>query len=293
MLLSMTGHGDASGQNDRISVAAEVRSVNNRHLKITLRCPDPFLALEANVDRLVRDMVSRGTLTIHLRIRQLGDLSSYRLNINVARQYQAQLEEMATQTGLQPPRDLTPLLSLPGIVGDDDLRTVDESDWPLLEQVLTQAMTNLQEFRRQEGAYMAKELHALSDIIETNSQRIALLAPNVIKDYRDRLKNRVNELLAANSTSVTDNDLIREVSMFADRCDITEELTRLRSHLIQYRTLLDSEGSNGRKLEFLGQELFREINTTGSKANNIEISHLVVDMKAAVEKMREIILNVE
>lgn len=289
----MTGHGDASGQNDRMSVTAEVRSVNNRHLKITLRCPDPFLALEANVDRLVRGMVSRGTFTIHLRIRQLGDLSNYRLNAGVAREYWSQINEVSRFLGTSPPAEITPLLSLPGIVGDEDSRTVEEADWPLLEEVLTAAMKNLQDFRREEGNIMAAELRSLCLSIEENAEQIALLAPGVVTDYRDRLKNRINEMLAANSVKVTENDLIREVSLFADRCDITEELMRLRSHLLQYRSLLEGDGTNGRKLEFLGQELFREVNTTGSKANNIEIAHRVVDMKAAIEKMREIILNVE
>lgn len=293
MLLSMTGHGDASGQNDRISVTAEIRSVNNRHLKVTLRCPEPFLALEANVDRLVRSMVSRGTLTIHLRIRHLGDLSSVALNTGAIGQYWNQIREISRNLGTHPPSDLGALLHLPGIVGDDESRVVEEADWPLLEQVLTDALTNLQEFRRKEGEFMANELRLLCTVIEENAEQIAQRAPTIITEYRDRLKQRVNDLLAMNGVQVSDNDLIREVSLFADRCDITEELTRLRSHLQQYRALLGSEGSNGRKLEFLGQELFREINTTGSKANNIEIAHRVVEMKAAIEKMREIILNVE
>lgn len=293
MLLSMTGHGDASGQNDRMSVTAEVRSVNNRHLKITLRCPDPFLSLEANVDRLVREMVSRGTFTIHLHIRYLNESSVFQLNSAVARQYWLQLTELAASVGAEPPRDITPVLSLPGIVGDSDTRGVREEDWPLIEEVLTAAMLNLREFRRQEGSIMAAELRSLCQVIEENAEQIGLQAPGVICEYRDRLKNRINDLLASNSLTVSDNDVIREVSLFADRCDITEELMRLRSHLLQYRALLEGEGCNGRKLEFLGQELFREINTTGSKANNFEIAHRVVEMKAAIEKMREIILNVE
>jgi len=293
VLLSMTGHGDASGQNDRMSVTAEIRSVNNRHLKVTLRCPDSFLSLEANVDRLVREMVSRGTFTIHLHVRLLDDSSSFQLNSAAARQYWAQLTEFAASVGAPPPADVTSLLNLPGIVGDNEIRSVREEDWPLIEQVLTTAMQNLQEFRRREGSVMAAELQSLCLTVEENAEQISLQAPVVITDYRDRLKSRVNELLAANSLTINDNDVIREVSLFADRCDITEELMRLRSHLLQYRSLLEGDGSNGRKLEFLGQELFREINTTGSKANNFEIAHRVVEMKAAIEKMREIILNVE
>lgn len=289
----MTGHGDASGQNDRLSVTAEVRSVNNRHLKITVRCPDAFLALEANIDRLVREMISRGTLTIHLRIRQLGDLSAFHINTSVARQYWTQVQELAHTLGVAPPHDLASLLPLPGIVDDGQARAVEETDWPLLEDVLTAAMKNLQDFRRVEGDAMANELRSLCQNIADSCEQVAVRAPGVVVDYRDRLKSRINDLLSANAAKVDDKDLIREVSLFADRCDIHEELTRLRSHLQQYRSLLDADSSSGRKLEFLGQELFREINTIGSKANDVEIAHRVVDMKAAIERMREIIQNVE
>ncbi len=293
MLLSMTGHGDASGQNERLSVTAEVRSVNNRHLKVTVRCPDAFLALEANIDRLVREVISRGTLTIHLHVRHLKETSSYHLNASVARQYDQQIRELSHALGLLPPTELQPILNLPGVVDDGGGRTVDESDWPLLEEVLVTALENLQNFRRQEGNAMADELKQLIGQIEEHAAWIGTRAPNVVLEYRERIRNRVNDLLSSHPVKVDDNDLIREVSQYADRCDITEELTRLRSHLSQYRKLLEEPGSNGRKLEFLGQELFREINTTGSKANDVEIAHRVVEMKAVIEKMREIILNVE
>ena len=293
MLLSMTGHGDASGQNDRMSVTAEVRSVNNRHLKITVRCPESFLSLEANIDRLVRSMVSRGAVTIHLRIRQLGDLSSFHLNATVARQYWHQVRELAASLGADAPIDLTSFLQLPGVVDEGETRAIEESDWPLLEEVITAAIRNLQEFRKEEGNVMAEELLGLCEMLTEHAEQIATRAPQVVIDYRDRLKSRVSDLLETASVRVGDNELIREVSLFADRCDITEELTRLRSHLQQYRSLLGSPGSSGRKLDFLGQELFREVNTIGSKANDVEISHRVVEMKAAVEKMREIIQNVE
>lgn len=293
MLLSMTGHGDASGQNDRLSVTAEVRSVNNRHLKVTVRCPDAFLALEANIDRLVRSVISRGTLTIHLHIRALNATGETRINPEVARQYFEQLQSLSGSLGLPAPSDLTACLALPGVVEEHRGHVLEESDWPLLEEVLASALENLQQFRRQEGAAMAAELRSLCSEIQTHSEQIARRAPQVVAEYRERMKLRLNEILASQNMRLEDHDLIREVSLFADRCDITEELARLRSHLQQYLAQLDSGGSTGRKLEFLGQELFREINTTGSKANDVEIAHRVVEMKAAIEKMREIILNVE
>ncbi len=293
MLLSMTGHGDASGQNERVSVTAEIRSVNNRHLKVSVRCQDAFLALESNIERLIRKNVARGTLTVSLRVRQLADQRAATIDQLAVQQYWTQLKDIAEELKTDPPKDLSPLLSLPGILKDNYDKSVDEGDWPLFEEVILAALKRFQDFRIQEGESMGDELNSLSSKIEENLDEIEKIAPQVIVDYRDRLKNRVNELLQSTSVKVDDNDLLRETSLFADRCDITEEVTRLRSHLQQYRTLLDGNEAAGRKLEFLGQEMFREVNTIGSKANHIEIAHRVVDMKAAIEKMREMIQNIE
>lgn len=293
MLLSMTGHGDGSGQNDRLSVTAEIRSVNNRHLKVAVRCADAFLALESNVEKLVRQHVARGTLTVSLRVRQLDEQRAAKIDLTAVRQYWTQLQEIAGELGINPPSEVTPLLSLPGIIQEDLNRTVGEGDWPLFEQVLLDALKNFQQFRSEEGQSMLDELESLAATVEANLAKITGIAPQVIVAYRDRIKNRVNEFLSETTLKLVDDDLIRETSLFADRCDITEEITRLRSHLLQYRTLLSGTEAAGRKLDFLGQEMFREINTIGSKANDVEISHLVVDVKAAIEKMREIIQNIE
>lgn len=289
----MTGHGDHAGQNERLAVTVEIRSVNNRHLKISLRCPESFVALESHIERVVRQTISRGTLNIQLRIRQLGKESSYQFNRAVAASYAEQAKRLGQELGLIPPAELASLLPLPGIVDEGDFRSVEESDWPLIEKVLSGALVRLQEFRQAEGDVMAAELAAQCAEVERCAGLVAGRAPGVIRDYRERTISRVQELLQGTGVKLEETDLVREVSLFADRCDITEELMRLRSHLQQYRKLIQAEGSQGRKLEFLGQELFREVNTVGSKANDVEIAHLVVDMKAAVEKMREIIQNVE
>lgn len=289
----MTGHGDHAGQNERLAVTVEIRSVNNRHLKISLRCPESFVALESHIERVVRQTISRGTLNIQLRIRQLGKESSYQFNRAVAASYAEQAKRLGQELGLIPPAELASLLPLPGIVDEGDFRSVEESDWPLIEKVLSGALVRLQEFRQAEGDVMAAELASQCAEVERCAGLVAGRAPGVIRDYRERTISRVQELLQGTGVKLEETDLVREVSLFADRCDITEELMRLRSHLQQYRKLIQAEGSQGRKLEFLGQELFREVNTVGSKANDVEIAHLVVDMKAAVEKMREIIQNVE
>ncbi len=293
MLLSMTGHGDASGENDRLTVSAEVRSVNNRHLKVNVRCPDAYLSLESNVEKLVRKKVARGTLSVSLRVRQLNEQRAAKIDQAAVRQYWTQLTDIADELGINPPSEVTPLLSLPGIIQEDFERKVNESDWPLFEKIILEALRNFEEFRAEEGRSMLDELESLAGTVESSLEKVTQHAPAVVTDYRDRLINRVNDLLSDSAVKLESNDLIRETSVFADRCDITEEITRLRSHLQQYHTLLSSDEAAGRKLDFLGQEMFREVNTIGSKANNVNIAHLVVEMKAAIEKMREIIQNIE
>jgi uncharacterized protein (TIGR00255 family) len=293
VLLSMTGHGDASGENDRLTVSAEVRSVNNRHLKVNVRCPDAYLSLESNVEKLVRKKVARGTLSVSLRVRQLNEQRAAKIDQAAVRQYWTQLTDIADELGINPPSEVTPLLSLPGIIQEDFERKVNESDWPLFEKIILEALRNFEEFRAEEGRSMLDELESLAGTVESSLEKVTQHAPAVVTDYRDRLINRVNDLLSDSAVKLESNDLIRETSVFADRCDITEEITRLRSHLQQYHTLLSSDEAAGRKLDFLGQEMFREVNTIGSKANNVNIAHLVVEMKAAIEKMREIIQNIE
>jgi uncharacterized protein (TIGR00255 family) len=140
---------------------------------------------------------------------------------------------------------------------------------------------------------MGAELSQLCDAIEAGMEHVSLRAPGVVAEFRNKVKDRVQSLLGESGVRVQDADLIREVSLFADRCDITEEITRLRCHIGQFRSQLAAEQSPGRKLDFLCQEMFREVNTIGSKGNDVTIAHLVVDLKAHVERMREIVQNIE
>ena len=186
------------------------------------------------------------------------------------------------------------MLDLPGVVDEGNRKDLQESDWPLVEQVLVGALERLQQFRQQEGANMVQDLQELIGQVEARVVEITARSPVVVVEYRDRIRQRLADLTKDNpEVNWNESDLIRELSLFADRCDITEEITRLRSHLQQFRKLLTAEESTGRKLDFLCQELFREINTIGSKANDVTLSHYVVDVKAVIEKIREIVQNVE
>ncbi|MFQ5731197.1 MAG: YicC/YloC family endoribonuclease [Planctomycetaceae bacterium] len=289
----MTGYGEAHRQTGDRRIRAEVRAVNNRYFKFAIRTPDGYAGLEAPAEKLARKYVTRGTVSVSLRVSDAAAAEKYALDVAVLTSYWKQLHDLAAAAHASAPADLGPLLQLPGAVRESDSEVDAQRAWPAVSEVLGEALDGLQEFRRTEGESMRVELIAQCRLIGNELGTIAERAPGVVREYRDRLSERVGELLAQHGAEVSDGDLLREVSLFADRCDITEELTRLRSHLEQFDAVLNQDTSQGRKLEFLSQELFREINTIGSKANDVEIAHGVVEMKAAVEKVREILQNVE
>ena len=290
----MTGFGDGRSQNERLAAAVEVRAVNNRYLKITTKLPDNYAALEGEVEKIARESISRGTVMISVRIDRLGLDQRYLLNRKVLEDYWRQIHQVVELIPSAATPDFGSLLQLPGVIAEES-RSGDgaETDWPAVREALRQALQKLHEFRVTEGRSMAQELRANVATIREQLDQVAGYAPQVVRDYRDRLLERVRELVQATDVYVGSSDLIREVSIYSERCDINEEITRLRSHLEQFDAFLNQSTSQGRKLEFLSQEMFREVNTIGSKANHVPIAHCVVEMKAAIEKMREILQNVE
>jgi uncharacterized protein (TIGR00255 family) len=186
------------------------------------------------------------------------------------------------------------VLSLPGVVPEPGSVALDfDEEWPVVEQVLTQALGRLQNMRQEEGKAMAQELLQLRDGIAKQLASIRELAPGVVVTYRDRLLERVRSLLSELDVEIDRSDLIKEVSVFAERSDIAEEVVRLASHLDQFQVVMNEPESAGRKLEFLSQEMFREANTIGSKASDVAISRHVVEIKAALERVRELVQNIE
>ncbi|WP_435011637.1 YicC/YloC family endoribonuclease [Tundrisphaera lichenicola] len=295
----MTGFGEARLQDERWSVSVEVRAVNNRHLKLNAKLSDPYGALEPDLERLVRETLRRGTVQLSIRVERPKRAEDYRLNRVALASYRAQLLEILDSTGSpsevsSPSLDLTALLSLPGIVEERRTATEDpHEDWPVLSAIVTEALGKLQQARAEEGRAMAEELLRLGRELSGNLEKVAGRGPEVVSSFQKRLTERVQSLLAGQGVSVEPKDLIREVSIFAERADIAEEVIRLRAHLKQYAEVIGEPESSGRKLEFVVQEMGRETNTIGSKANDVEISRLVVDMKGLLEKIRELIQNVE
>lgn len=289
----MTGFGNAALQTEGVHVSSEIKSVNNRYLKLSVRMPDSVARFEAEIEKLVRSRVSRGSVQLSIRVRFTSGQSEYRIDQDLLRSFQRQLAEISGDAEGQS-ATLGDLLSLPGVVSQTELpEEFVNSLWPAVEASLKESLDHFDDFRRREGESMRQDLEKQCEVIETEGKQVATLTPQVVTDYRDKILERVRRLIGDASINISENDVIREVALFADRCDINEEITRLRSHTEQFRRLLNGATSQGRKLEFIGQEMFREINTIGSKANHVTIALSVVEMKAAIERMREVLQNVE
>ncbi|MFN3159374.1 MAG: YicC/YloC family endoribonuclease [Rubinisphaera brasiliensis] len=295
MILSMTGIGRSRHQDEQIQATVEIRAVNNKYLKLNLRLPDALSGREPQIDRIVRQYLERGTLTVNCQLTWVQKISPFAIDERVLEQYLRQAQATAERLHLRPPEDLRDFLHLPGVVADQSASLDDEgeAEWLIFEPALRNALESLQTFRRTEGdsmeAVLTEHCREISEAVDAIQAR----SPVVVDNYRQKLKDRVNDWLTQQGVSIEDHDILREVCIFSDRSDINEEITRLHSHLDQFRAFLSDKGSPGRKLDFLCQEMFRETNTIGSKANDIEISHRVVSMKATIEKIREIVQNIE
>jgi uncharacterized protein (TIGR00255 family) len=290
----MTGHGEACRQQHGVRVGVEVRTVNNRFLKVSLRISEGHAALEPLIETAVRNHLRRGSVSVSVRVERESSPDDFRLNPVVLESYYRQLQEVFQGTSGGAEIRIDSLLTLPGVVTEAaSLRVDTDVVWPVIEAALNEALENLSRMRAAEGAAMGRDLHANRQAIEAELALVQGRAPLVIEAYRKRLRERLNKLLEEFGLELQAADLVREVGLFTDRSDISEEIVRLRTHLQQFETVARTEANSGRKLEFLIQEMLRETNTIGSKANDAEIAHHVVEIKTAIERMREMIQNIE
>jgi uncharacterized protein (TIGR00255 family) len=285
----MTGHGQASVQNDQVRVVAEIKAVNNRFLKTSVHC-DLDANHQAKLETLIKKYINRGSVSLRLKTQTLNASAEFKFNEPVLRSYWLQLSEIAGNSGHV---NVESLLQLPGVIAeniDDELNTV---AWPLAEQATTEALESLNQMRAMEGDVMQKDMQANLKTIGHQLEGIKVLAPRVIDSYSKRMTERINSLLEDFPVSVQETDVIKEVGVFAEKCDISEETVRLGCHIEQFDAVIEDSASNGKKLDFLVQEMLRETNTIGSKANDFEIANHVVEIKTAIERIREMVQNVE
>lgn len=292
MIKSMTGFGQGEASNQEWSVKVEMKSVNHRYLDLWLRIPKQYSLLEEPIRMLIQEEMSRGRVEVSVNIEEFGDRQrNVRINKPLLNGYLAALETIQQELGIKESIQLDHILQLP------DLLELEEPDvnWDSLQETVLKAvrtaLDELEAMRRNEGYQLSQDILMKISLIERHVDRISEIAPAVVQDYRERLKERLGDLL--DGTTITEERFVGEVALFADKCSIDEELVRLKSHIQQFRQSIEKESPVGRKLDFLLQEMNREINTIGSKGNNVGIAGLVVDVKSELEKIREQVQNIE
>ena len=289
MLLSMTGQGVATVSDENATLTIEIRAVNNRHLKINLRAPDSLIAHESSIEKQIRSSVGRGTINVNIKVMKHSRQDDFTIDTELLQAYQAQLRSLS-----QTSPSLDSLLGLPGVVINNVTSESSVANvLSLSNDALQLALGQFNAMRETEGiaieAVFNQQLDSLKMIVEQIKDR----APVVVTNYQERLTDKINKLLETHDVTLNESDLAREIGLYADRCDITEEIVRLNSHLGQFRNVMQSATSQGRKLDFITQELFREVNTIGSKANDTLIANSVVEAKTIIERIREQVQNIE
>lgn len=293
MIVSMTGFGDATAERDGTHYAVEIRSLNNRFFKPVIKLPENVSGLEPELESMLREALGRGSITFILKMRSDSAEAAYHINTQALKAYLAQLQEVK---GLDHyvQIDLAGLMQLPGVCQEPR----DETDeiarhGPVIRELTAHAITKLDAMRRREGEALFKELMKHVSGIASSLKEIAARAPYVIEDYHKRLSQRVNQLMAKAELRVNEADLIKEVAVFAERADIAEEIQRLTSHLDAFEQACRTGEHAGRKLDFIAQEMLREANTIGSKANDATIARHIVEIKGAIDRLKEQVQNVE
>ncbi|NLW54569.1 MAG: YicC family protein [Clostridiaceae bacterium] len=296
MQKSMTGYGSGSAKNKNLSVTIEVKSVNHRFLDVSVRMPRSFLRFENALRIQVQERIKRGKVDIFVSLEQLESSGrKVKLDRGLAESYFEALTELAVLTKSED--SFEPVITMSrfnDLFIDVDDPLDEESISDILTRAMDAALTELEDARQVEGNRLTRNLLEKTDILEDERKKVEELSPRVVDQYRERLLARAEELLDEERQEWYDDQrLFAETAIFADKSAIDEEMTRLKSHLLSLSEILKGDGPSGRQLDFLIQELNREINTIGSKANDFEISQSVVTMKSVLEQIREQVQNLE
>ena len=293
MLRSMTGFGAGLAETDDYRVSVEVKAVNQRYLDLDVRAPhvlDPFLE---TMKSKVKSYASRGKLTISVQFLDKREhVREIRLDKPLAIAYHKALNEISDLLHLPRPDDVQAISAYPGVLTAMDTQDGLEGADEVLLSALDQAMRQFTGMREKEGENLKADFLKRIELLSKQVEEVAALGPEIVRQYRERLEATVKEALAG--AEIDEARIIQEVAMYSDRVNFTEEIVRLRSHFEQFRNILETaEAPVGRKLDFLIQEMNREVNTTASKANNVCAAQIAVEMKSEIEKLREQVQNIE
>ncbi len=292
-MTSMTGFGRGEARQSNLTWTVECGSVNRKQLEVVINLPRELSELESSVRTIVTAAVSRGRVNVVVRStseEQTGE-NSVRVDQSLARQYFTVLHDLVAQLGLPGQISLQDIIRQPGVLGQQQAETSPEAAWPAIEVALQAALKQMIAMRQAEGANLRQDIESRLQSIETLLTSIRSKASTVPEHHRKALRQRLED--AGLPLPLDDERLVKEIALFADRTDISEELARAASHVKQFRSYLAAAEPVGRSLDFLLQEFFREFNTMGSKASNAEIAHHVVTAKTELEKIREQVQNAE
>ena len=291
---SMTGFGRGEARGDGVTWRVECASVNRKQLEVSVSVARELGNVEPQVRERVSKMASRGRVNVSIRSENeagSGAASPVQVNAEVMAQYVTQLRAAAESLGVSPDLRLGELVRLPGVLAAEESAKDVEALWPVIQEALDAALANLVEMRTVEGTHLREDMEARLKRIEEILAEVEEKSAQVPELHRKALLQRLEE--AGLPLALDDERILREIALFADRSDISEELSRAASHVKKFRDTMDSGKPSGRSLDFLLQEFFREFNTMGSKASDAVIAHLVVEAKTELEKIREQVQNVE
>ncbi len=293
MLKSMTGFARYENQNGELTCKVEIKSVNNRFIDINTRLPKSLAALELPLKKLVKSKCARGSFDISISLESNGQSGAnfeIKPNLPLAAQYLKAFNQIRDDLKLQGEIDINAILGQRDIV-KPELKEPDDSSEETVTSTVERTLSDLIKMREDEGANLEKDIISQIKGIEKLGGAIKSLQSTTVQEFQDRLKEKIQTL--TNGMDLDPARMAQETALLADRCDVTEEIIRLKSHLDQFYKLVESDEPQGRKLEFLTQEINREVNTIGSKTIDIEVSKAVIEMKSRLEKIREQLANIE
>ena len=292
MIKSMTGYGRVEAFFDGRSIVVEAKSVNHRFLEISLRTPSALFPLEMEYKKKIGERFKRGRVDVSIRLEGEGaDTSKVNLNLEIAHNYFDVLNRLKDEFHFQEPITLKSLTGFRDIFSPPSETQLSPDFLNEVEKTLQETLSMLGNMRQDEGMALYSDMQMRLKLITEIMETIRLRAPQVVLEYQKRLADKIKEFNAG--LAIDDARLAQEVAIMADRCDITEEIVRMQSHISQFEVMLQSEDAEGKKIDFLLQEMNREINTIGSKSNNVEIARLVIEAKSELGKLREQAQNVE
>ena len=292
MIRSMTGYGKGENEKDGRKFTVEIKSVNHRYNDISIKLPRFMISMEDKIKKNISKKIFRGKTDVFINFEtEAQDDVQVKLNEPLARSYVEKLNELKEMFGLETPNALDLVAKFPDILSTEKVEEEGDVIWEALEPALNEAVENFIHMRETEGETLKKDILLKNQKIKEITDKIKERAPFVVDEYKEKLNARLAELMDKNV--IDEQRIAAEITIYSDRCCIDEELTRMYSHIKQLESILESDGSIGRQLDFLVQEMNREANTTASKSSDITITNAAIELKTEIEKIREQIQNLE